>query len=61
MNPSKEDAIARMSTIAHISSDSLTACLMMIEHLKRNLYTAEEIQDYLISNDNIEDPTTTAG
>lgn len=50
MDPSKNDAMARMNTIAHVTSDALSATFLLLEHLKRGIYTPQEMQDFLIGN-----------
>ena len=50
MDPSKTDGLNRMSAIAHVTSDALSASLLILEHLKREVYTVQEAQDFLIGN-----------
>jgi len=49
-NPSREEGLARLSVISHVTSDALASVLLLLEHLKRNVYTVEDAQDHLIGN-----------
>lgn len=58
-DPSQEDALTRMIAVTHISSDSLAAVLLILEHLKRGIYTAEIAQTVLISDGGLPDTPST--
>lgn len=49
-NPTKEEAIQRMSIVAHVTSDGLATALLLLEHLRRGVYTVDEAYDHLVGN-----------